>query len=308
MKGLEISRRYFFECAFPILQKKCNHVLPRMACGLVGEGSDCFGFDDKWSRDHDWGPRFCIWLTQEDFIRYGATLQKIYDSLPDTFLNFQINMKSRWGNGRNGVQEIGSFYRNFLGAPQAPQRLKEWLFIPENALATAVNGEVFQDPVGEFSTIRNQLLKGYPRDIQLIKLAARCMKAGQAGQYNYGRSVRRKERYAVGHSEIIFLDAVISIIFLLNNKYTPFYKWGHRAVALLPLLGGQIARAIEKVMNSSDAGEKEELFEGIAIMICNQLRKEQLTSLSSNFLPDHGVEIQARIQNPEIARLNILAL
>ncbi len=308
MKGLEISRRFFFDCALPILQKECGKILPKMACGLVGEGSDCFGFDDEWSRDHDWGPRFCIWLTREDFLRYGADLQRVYDNLPNTFLHFQMGAESRWGNGRNGVQEIGSFYQKFLGEPQPPQQLKKWIFIPENALATAVNGEVFQDPLGEFTAIRRELLRGYPRDIRLIKLAACCMKAGQAGQYNYIRSVRRKERYAVGHSEIIFLDSVISIIFLLNNRYAPFYKWGHRAVALMPLLGDKIAKAIDEVMDSSNIKEKEDLFENIATLICDQLRKEQLTSSPSNFLPDHGAEIQSRIQDSEIAKLNILAL
>ncbi len=308
MKGLDISRRYFFECALPILQKEYGDILPQIACGLVGEGSDCFGFDDKWSRDHDWGPRFCIWLNQENFTRYGSDLQRMYNSLPSTFLHFQTSMESRWGNGRNGVQEIGRFYQKFLGERQPPRQLKKWLFIPENALATAVNGEVFHDPSGQFSAIRNELLQGYPRDIRLIKLAARCMTAGQAGQYNYGRSVRRKERYAVGHSEIIFLDAVISIIFLLNNRYAPFYKWGHRSVALLPLLGEETAKAIESIMNCSNFKEKEALFEGIAALICNQLRKERLTSLPSNFLPDHGSEIQSRIKDTEIARINILAL
>ncbi len=31
----------------------------RIAVGLVGKGSDCFGFDDVLSQDHDFGTALC---------------------------------------------------------------------------------------------------------------------------------------------------------------------------------------------------------------------------------------------------------
>lgn len=56
--GMELCRAYFDEVGFPMLRESFSSVLDRMAVGLVGDGSECYGFDDAVSRDHDWGPAF----------------------------------------------------------------------------------------------------------------------------------------------------------------------------------------------------------------------------------------------------------
>jgi len=62
MQGLSLCEKYFNEVGLPVLEKECGGLIDRMAFGLVGDGSECYGFDDKISRDHDWGAGFCIWL------------------------------------------------------------------------------------------------------------------------------------------------------------------------------------------------------------------------------------------------------
>ena len=61
IKGLELSKRYFYDIVLPEFEKKLNDIFSLCAFGLVGEGSECYGYDDELSKDHDFGPSVCIW-------------------------------------------------------------------------------------------------------------------------------------------------------------------------------------------------------------------------------------------------------
>jgi len=85
MKGLELAERYFEEVGFPMLQRDFGPHLDRIAAGLVGDGSECFGYDDSISRDHDWGPAFCLWLSREDSGTLADRLQEALDAINEYF-------------------------------------------------------------------------------------------------------------------------------------------------------------------------------------------------------------------------------
>ncbi len=88
MKGLELCRSFFERHGAPMISKEFSDFRHRIAAGMAGEGSECLGFDDPISRDHDWGPGFCLWLDDNDFDEIGKPLQAAYDQLPRMFMGF----------------------------------------------------------------------------------------------------------------------------------------------------------------------------------------------------------------------------
>lgn len=164
-KGLALCRAYYEEIGKPMLYQQFPAVCSRIASGLVGDGSECLGFDDEISQDHDWGPSFCLWLTNEDYAKFGQELQKAYMQLPQEFHGY-TRRTTAGGEGRVGVFRISDFYRQFIGMSHAPQTVLDWNRIPETYLAKATNGEVFADPLGQFTAIRRQLQQFYPEDVR----------------------------------------------------------------------------------------------------------------------------------------------
>ena len=149
IKGMELSELYFKNVYLPVLEKDFSDLYERMAVGLAGEGSECFGYDDEISQDHDFGPSCCIWLTQEDYEKYGRKLSDVLKSLPKEFMGFRALNVSDWGNDRRGVLNMNDWYYKFLGMETYPSNLYDWRLIPETALATATNGKVFVDNLGK---------------------------------------------------------------------------------------------------------------------------------------------------------------
>ena len=81
MNGLELSERFFYSCGEPELKNVFKDDYKNMAIGLAGHGSECFGFDDELSSDHDYDCGFCIWLTEEDYRKFGFKLERTYDDI-----------------------------------------------------------------------------------------------------------------------------------------------------------------------------------------------------------------------------------
>lgn len=288
VSGLKLARAFWTQMGKPMIAAKYPQYTGRIAAGLVGHGSECYGFDDAYSQDHDFGPRFCLWLTDEDYAAIGEQLEADYEALPRKFsvdaqgrVTFEAHARSdasgafpsagagspvtpraQGANRRDGVFRIGDFFESITGYRTAPAQTAphEWLMLQESTLAAATNGEVFADPTGLFSKTR-QGFKNMPDDVRLALISKRLGMIAQAGQYNLPRSLKRGDGAAAWLSIHEFVQATASLVFLVNVPmvvgYMPYYKWQFAALrklsgsmfALLPNVGEQL----ETVMRLSSA-------------------------------------------------------
>ena len=308
MKGLELCREYFENYGRAMLEE-FPEIKDRIAVGLAGEGSECLGFDDELSRDHDFEPGFCLWLTKEDERAYGFKLSRAYAKLPKEFKGFRRQMMSPLGGDRHGVLIIDDFYNKFLGSAHAPETVREWLYTPEHYFLTASDGEVWEDKLGVFSAVRETLLRGFPEDVRKKKLAARAAMMAQAGQYNFARCIDRKENGAAQFAVFDFVKNAIGTVYLLNNRYTPYYKGAFRGMRDLPLLSSleePLTFLLETGNSPAEASGKREMIEDIAAVIIAEYRAQGLSDATCNNLSTHANSITDKIKDVSVRSLHLM--
>ena len=225
MTGLEIAREYYEEFGKPMLESEFADILPFLAVGFVGSGSEHYGYDDEISRDHDFEPGFCIFLPGEDVVdrRRAFQLERAYAKLPKEYTTIKRQNISPVGGNRNGVIRTSDFYLKAVGSETGQLSLEQWLRLPDYALAEAVNGEVFFDNYGEFSKIREELIC-MPVDIKLKRLVGNLLLMAQSGQYNFVRCIKHGEPEAAQLACVEFVNAAMKVNFLLQDRYMPYYK------------------------------------------------------------------------------------
>ena len=111
--------------------------------------------------------------------RFGAGLQERYDTLPKSHHGFERLVEGPHAGKRTGVFTIPEFYSRFIRYDHVPRGLAEWRSLPDSYLATATNGRVFADPLGEFTALREGLLAYYPGRRQTEE-AGSTLRSGRA--------------------------------------------------------------------------------------------------------------------------------
>lgn len=314
--GLELCRRYYEEYGRPMIAEKFPAYERKIAVGLVGKGSDCFGFDDKQSADHDFGPRFVMWLTRDNYERIGVELQRAYDELPNTYMGYTRN-ETAHGKDRCGVMVIEDFYKNILGfdllgmLEQSGNKenintVKCWLAVHDYALATAVNGEVFRDDEGIFTEYRNRLLKYYPKPVWYRKIAQACAMFSQSGQYNLPRMQRRGQLVAAEMAKAECMRYAMKLAYLLNRKYSPHDKWlfkglpNNTEMCIDGIDGGKfdVVGLLERmsVLSVSQRDEQELAItvEALAVIFANELERLNIIGKSNVYLDADTAELTAK--------------
>ena len=311
MKGLELARAYYKEYGEPMLREKFPELLPLLAAGLAGSGSECWGFDDEISRDHDFEPGFCLFLPGEEIVDRKAAfaLERAYAALPREFMGLRRSLVSPVGGARHGVIRTADFMRDKVGAPDGELSLSQWLYLPDYSLAEAVNGEIFMDGYGEVTAIRGRL-RHRPEDVRLKKLAGNLLLMAQSGQYNYRRCLAHGETGAAQLAVSEFVKSTMAAVFLLNREYQPYYKWSFRAMRALPKLS-LTAELLEYLLTTDNepetSAEKSRVIEGIAEDLIAELRAQGLTQADCADLEKHAYSVNDRVADGQIRNMHVLA-
>lgn len=324
---LEKCRQFYIEYGIPMIHEKFPEYENRIAAGLAGEGSECFGYEDNISKDHDFGIGFCMWLTKEDYEKIGLQLEREYKKIVEKYYkdcgngDFEYENygekifleKNKYLMNRRGVFIIDKFYENLLTFKNIIVNNNisldnnKWLLLQEDKIALSINGEIFRDDLNIFSSIREKIKGYYPEKVRLLKLADQIHIFSQNGQYNYGRMMARGDYVTAGICISQAVKSAMSIVYLLNRTYAPYYKWMRRGMKDLKVLSdiGDMLDEISitelqncawenymynsAVINKND--KKVVILEKIAEKILKELCNQNIISGTNTFLDFYCHEI-----------------
>jgi len=310
VKGLELAEKYYRAFGESMIREQFPEWEGIIAVGLTGSGSECYGYDDDVSEDHDFEPGFCLFLPGEDALdRRGAfQLERAYARLPAAFEGYTRQKMSPAGGQRHGVFRREEYFRDKLGCLPTEMTTADWLRLPDWALAEAVNGKLFRDDAGEMTRDR-EILRNMPEDIRRKRLAGHLLMMAQSGQYNYRRCLRHGETGAAQLAAAEFVNHATSTAFLLEKRVKPYYKWSFRALRELP--GGEdLARSLEWLITTGNddslAEDKYFCMEGIASEVIESLQEQGITEAVCGDLEKHAYSVNDSIGDNDIRNMNIL--
>ena len=277
MNAREKNRRFYGQYVAPMIHTRFPEDEDRIAVGIAGEGSDCFGYDDEISRDHDFGTGVCLWVTDADMDRFGDALSVAYNELVDSAERAYFTARLR---ERRGVMTIRAFYSNILNiecdAENGTLTEEQWYRLDHSCLKTATNGEVFRDDPGVFTAFRRYLLGYYPDRVWRMRLAEQLHEYAASFQVNYARCMTRGDTVAAELCRARGISAAMELFFLLCREYPPYYKWTYRALRALDREGDLSAKLLEL----SETPLRREAWEGTGYHPNRLNYKDRIVSLS----------------------------
>ena len=283
--GAELSRGYYRDCGRPLLYERFGQYMDALTVGLVGEGSECFGFDDRLSMDHDYGPSFCIWLSDGLFDEIGGALGAV--RLPCRRSTWACAMRTAANSPRVGAASyapgifIGSFSAH---APRRKRRANGSRYL-KRTLQRRRTACCSMHRTRSLSARAKKLLAFYLEDVRRKKLAASLVRMAHAGQVNYFRMARREDAVAARLALDQFIEHAMRALYLLNRQYCPYYKWMWRGLEKLPRQAGlpALLRGLAAV-GALDADAAEPLVDAVCTNIIALLHEQGLSELDDGIL------------------------
>ncbi|MEM7034951.1 MAG: DUF4037 domain-containing protein [Chloroflexota bacterium] len=254
---IDISRDFFAQIVKPILEESFPEETAQTAFGIFGYGSEVLRMDDKFSRDHHWGLRIDALMPDAVFQEKSqAMMQVLAENLPESFQGHALREGHLAGAGLSPDSLIACLDRT-IGLQHAPKTYIEWLNIPEEDIIHLTNGEVWHDPQGSFSAIRNTFNQYYPEPVRLRRIAHWCRYFSGMGTYALKRAIlRQNEVYAVTRFATA-LRLGIQLAFLLDKQYFPYDKWLMAYFEKLPRLADPLMPLVQESAQLSTSWERK---------------------------------------------------
>jgi hypothetical protein len=268
IKGLELCQKFFNEAAKPILEQHFTNL--QYTAGLIGYGSDVLGYDDITSTDHMWGPRFYLFINEEDKYLNEKIMQAFAKELPYSYKGYSVNFSEPDPND-NGVRHpefiengevsplifistIDEFLKGYLGSCELDKiDMFEWLSFSEHKLLSLTSGELFVDMLNVKA--RLGMIEYYPDEIKLYLIASQWSLIAEEQAFVKRCGSRGDDT----GSRIIcsrMLERLMRLCFLYCNKYAPYSKWFGTAFDRLTV-PDDIKREIKLTLTSNDLLERE---------------------------------------------------
>lgn len=244
INGLSLSELFYVGAARPILESHFPEV-PHSAA-LIGWGSEVLGYDDVHSTDHHWGPRFLLFLSDQDSKTYrNAISEALSENLPHKFRGYSTNfgppdeghvrlpeeIESGPVSHMIHIETIESFFGWYLGAnPYGEITKAEWLTFSEHRLLAVTRGKVFHDDLG-LEEVR-QKFSYYPRLIWLYQLSCQWKKIAEDEEF-VGRCGDIGDELGSMIIAARQIKNLMKLCFLMERKYAPYSKWFGRGFSQL---------------------------------------------------------------------------
>ncbi len=254
---IDVSRDFFHEVVKPILEKEFPAETAQTAFGVFGYGSEVLRMDDAYSTDHHWGIRINALMPEEIFQARREVIQETVSAgLPATWRGHSLREGLSGGRGLS-LTSLEAYLMRTIGLDHPPQTYAEWLSLPEEDIIHVVEGELWHDPAGRFSSVRETLKKYYPEPVRLRRIAHWCRYYSGMGAYALKRALLRNNEY---YANITFTRAIrlgVQLAFLLDKRYFPYDKWTLAYFRRLPRLAARLGRLVDEAVRLSTPWERK---------------------------------------------------
>lgn len=248
MRGLELSQRFFHDVIHPLLQTHYQPVLPFLAAGLLGGGSEVLGFDDAISQDHNFSPRVQLFVTEPAITpEIDAIRHTILAAAPAQYLGFPLQ-HDQWLSFIE-VAPLDAFFHNYLTIDHWPSTAQDWLKLDEQKLLELTSGKVFFDPQGRLQQ-RRTLLHFYPDDVRYFLLYQGFARLSEVGAIE--RTIRRGDIIATSLYQAFFVYFAIKVFHLFHRRYCPYRKWMGRSLQTMGEDGRHLHQMLETMLTTAD--------------------------------------------------------